>query len=211
MKYILALALALVLLIGSTVSAFPLLFDVWSFDDPDKIGPTLLGQISAYTGTESHAGNYNYFDYSGHPINGPTPTDYLSQAWLYYNTSSNTMSFNIIHNVDNGGGNYWNSITMDLLFMGMDYGVILQDDDPEPVGGFFDQGGGLMWADFEYRLNTDGGVVDLPRPSAVPTAEIRRLRHDSGFAVRLYTRYYRGMGIDQRHKIVLYHVSTVIR
>jgi hypothetical protein len=159
MKYILALALALVLLIGSTVSAFPLLFDIWSYDDGG--GSTWLGQISAYTGTESHADNYNYFSASGHPINGPTPTDYLSQAWLYYNTSSNTMSFNIIHNVDEGGGNYWNTIIMDLYFWDMDYGVILQDDDPENQGqaGFDDIGDGRMWADFAYIQNTDGGVV----------------------------------------------------
>lgn len=155
MKRLLLLSFALVLLIGTGASAFPLLFDVWTFSpDPTYAPPTLLGQISAYTGTESHADNYNYYSASGHPINGPTPTAYMTQFWLYFNTNTQTMSFNLIHNVDNGGGNYWNDITMNLYFYDMDYGVILQDDNSESAGGFTDWGGGYMWADFSYILNT---------------------------------------------------------
>lgn len=159
MKHVLLLTLAMVVVIGASASAFPALFDVWSYEDGST--PTWLGQISAYTGTESHVDNYNYYSASGHPINGPTPTAYNTHFWLYYNTVEQTMSFNLIHNVDAGGGNYWNFVTMDLYFMDMGYGVILQDDDPENQGqgGFADQGGGLMWADFAYNYNTDGGVI----------------------------------------------------
>ncbi|MFH2055979.1 MAG: PEP-CTERM sorting domain-containing protein [bacterium] len=160
MKQILTLALVAVMLLSSGAFAFPNLFDVWVNDGG---GPTWLGQISAYTGSESHAANYGYSSASGHPVNGPTPLEYQSQAWLYHNTSNDTYSFNIIHNKDGGGGNYWSAITMNLFFGGMNYGVILQDDDPENQGqgGFQDQGGGLLWADFAYKDNSDGGVIGI--------------------------------------------------
>jgi len=162
MKYFLTLAAALVLLLSAGASACPLLYDVWAYEH-DVPGQTWLGQISAYTGTESHVDNYNYYSASGHPINGPTPTAYTTNFWLYYNTNSQTLSFNLIHNVDNGGGNYWNIVQTDLYFLGMDYGVLLQDDSPENQGqgGFQDQGGGYMWADFAYDRNTDGGVIGI--------------------------------------------------
>ena len=160
MKQIFVLALVAVMLLSSGAFAFPSLFDVWMFDGG---GPTLLGQITSFSGTEGHAANYDYYSASGHPVNGPTPADYTSFAWLYHNTTNDTYSFNLIHNKDNGGGNYWSAITMDLYFGGMGYGVILQDDDPENQGqgGFDDQGGGLMWADFAYKDNSDGGVIGI--------------------------------------------------
>lgn len=160
MKQTLILSLIAVLLLASGAFAFPSLFDVWAIDNG---GPTLLGQISAYSDTVGHAANYNYYSASGHPINGPTPSAYTTNFWLYYNTTSQTMSFNLIHNVDNGGSSDWNYVSMDLYFNGMNYGVLLQDDDPENQGqgGFQDQGSGYMWADFAYKLNTDGGVVGI--------------------------------------------------
>lgn len=158
MKTLIALALAVVLLLSSSAMAIPMLFDVWSSSDG------LLGQISAYSGTETHVGNYAYTSASGHPINGPTPAAYESNVWFYYNTNSSTMSFNFIHNVDNGGGAYWNHVQWDLNFNGMNYSTLLQDDNPnenQGEGGIVDNGGGSVDADFAYTLNTDGGVMGI--------------------------------------------------
>jgi hypothetical protein len=150
------LSLVTALLLVANAQAIPALFDVWDDDG-------FLGTISAFSGPEDHAANYNYGGpggFSGEPIHGPTPTDFVSYIWLYHDTDNESLSFNIIHNVYNGGSGDWNYVSWDLYFNGMSsYSVLEQDDDPEGGGGFDDQGGGYVWADFDYRLNTDGGVL----------------------------------------------------
>ncbi len=167
MKKILLLALVLSLSLAGNAFSVPMLFDIWEFNPYNwsMSSKTLVGTVSAYTGAQSGVANYNYYSDSGHPINGPTPAPYTSNAWLYY--GSDGLSFNVIHGKDNAGGYYWNHVEWDLMFKGTSVNPLLQDDTPENQGeeGFLYAGsthGYNLWrADFAYKRNTDGGVLGL--------------------------------------------------
>lgn len=162
MRTLVLLTLVCFFVTFSAASAFPMLFDVWGTSGSDNY----LGTISAYSGALDAASNYDYYSASGHPVNGPTPAGYQAFVWMHWDTSAPTgqhLSFNLIHDVD-GGGSPDNIVSWDLNFVNTSYNVLLQDDSGEGSGGFSDQGGGLMWADFQYWYNTDCGVIGVDEP-----------------------------------------------
>jgi len=160
MKKLIILALVLSMALIGNAFALPNWFDVWEIN-PNTLDQTLLGQISAIHGGTDAVSYYNYYSASGHPAN-PTPQAATSQVWMYYDNNDN-LSFNIIHNADAAGPNYWNHVEWDTYFYGTGYSALFQDDSPENhgEGGLVDQGGGYMTADFAYNQNTDGGIVSL--------------------------------------------------
>lgn len=162
---ILLTVLLTLVLVSAATAAVPMMWDVWAYNLEKS--STWLGTIGAYEGTQSHADNYNYYSASGHPINGPNPQAYNSFFYLYHRTGGG-ISFNFIHNVDAGGGSYWNHVQTNFFFGNAGYSFALQDDDNgaghddnqgEP--GLVDNGGGSVSSGFAYTLNTDGGVIRM--------------------------------------------------
>jgi hypothetical protein len=182
MKRTLVIVSAMILIATASATAFPLNFDVWGLEI-DK-SATFMGTVAAYTGDVDPASNYNYYSYSGHPINGPTPTAYEAFLWMYWmypdpGKREGVLSFNMIHDVD-GGGSPDNIVHWDLLFLNTSYNVLLEDDSGENAGGFNDLGSGLMTADFHYWHNTDGGVIEVDKPQCGRTWAIAMAPGDLG-------------------------------
>jgi hypothetical protein len=149
----------LTLLLG--VGANASLFDIWHDTDYDGIKDTYLGTVASYSGDSASVANYNYFSASGHPIYGPNPEAYKSKMFMY--EGSDGLSFNVIHNIDAGGNNYWNHVGMDFQFRNMVSSIgFVDDSSPENRGepGVMAVDAFNYHAGWAYALNTDGLVFN---------------------------------------------------
>lgn len=117
-------------------------------------GGTFLGTVDPFSGAITGADNYNYFDFSGHPINGPIPASQEGQIFFYDGTDG--LNFNVIFNKDLtsfDGGFSWDiniagSITDPIERLEDGSGSELD----EPVNNSFEG----RWI---YTDNSDGGVI----------------------------------------------------
>jgi hypothetical protein len=117
-------------------------------------GGVFQGQINAYTGALSGSANYNYFSSAAHPINGPSPSPFEAQMFLY--EGSDGLNFNFVLGQEGSGANH--AMDLDILVSGStsDPTVRLFDDPVEltEVGAT-----NLFQGRWATGDNTDGGVI----------------------------------------------------
>ncbi len=165
-KLFILCAIGLLACAGSAHASISL-FDVWQDTNNDGVKDSYLGQIQAFSGTESAVANYDYKSASYHQVNGPAAEAYKSKLFMY--NGGDGLSFGFFHNIDGAGSQYWNHVKWDIDFLNLSPNLALVDDNtpenhgeigmvPDLVTGGYDCG----WA---YIRNTDGGVLNNLSPS----------------------------------------------
>jgi len=143
---------------GRSSNGLPYCIEVWQNN-------VLLGTVKPYSGTETGALNYGYYNGAAHPHNGPNPAP--KESRLYFYDGSDGLSLGMFHNIDEdqGVGIQVNTVVWDISVSGATPSVLLSDED-YAVGELEDLGSYTFHGDWSYRTygpgklsNTDGGVI----------------------------------------------------
>ncbi len=119
-------------------------------------GGTYLGTINPFTGGITGAANYNYFSWSAHPINGPSPVENEAQIFMY--DGSDGLNFTTVFSKEDSNNVGAGSVYWDISITGSTTGtdVRLTDDGSELTELSPD----LFRGRWSYNnRNTDGGVI----------------------------------------------------
>lgn len=118
-----------------------------------------MGEVIPYSGSLSATQNYNYYGYSAHPVNGPSPRGYEVNVF-FYEEANGDYSLNFFANLDDSGSRE-SVLGVDLAVYGNNKkdSVLLSDDKLELKKVGVANGASFYEGDFWYSKNTDGGVV----------------------------------------------------
>lgn len=133
---------------------------IWTDRNGDKSSENedFLGHFKSYSGSEDAASNYNYYSHSAHPKVGPQPDGRHSNVFFYADNAG--LNFNFFHNIDEGGSAN-NKVLWAIETSGNNsQDKILLSDDPGELKELSQSNGRKVYrGDFQYWLNTDGGVI----------------------------------------------------
>ena len=105
-KLIRFIIIVTVFLFGSISIANASIFYVWVDTIGDGVKDTLLDSISGYEGTLTGKNNYDYFSFSGHPVNGANPQAHRLKFFVYERTTNGRDFLNIIGGKDAAGNSF---------------------------------------------------------------------------------------------------------
>ncbi len=160
-------------------------FSVWADTNNDAIKDLFLGNIVSYDGTITPEDNYNYSNYSGHPINGPTPEADVLEMFIYKRTTYNNDFLNVIAGKDGAGSGHSFGATLDIT-------GILETDPivrlPDDSGELSETSSNHFVGNWTYQNNkTDGGVIGPVRGSWEAMITPRIGTQNDGLAHRFYS------------------------
>jgi len=157
--------------------------NLWQIDAIRGLTTFALGNVTEYSGPQSHVANYGYAAEESNPIHGPadaganslTPSEYKAWLWLYRSTADGTLSLNIVSGGSADGSPDDNGeFRAEVLFSGYT-GTLskLQGNEPGEVV----QAGDTFTGDWNWSGPYDDGgalggitTVPVPEPSGAAIA-----------------------------------------
>lgn len=120
-------------------------------------GGNLLGSVDAYSGAESLAANFNYFNASAHPLHGPAPVQGVGSIFFYQRTNGN-IAFNVVFSREDSGGGGAGAVQWDIKVRHDSGGVgVVVSDNPGELSEFSPD---FFVGDWAWNnRNTDGGAI----------------------------------------------------